>query len=422
MKIIVDELNKGNYSVYKITKYNDKNIKINERTIYFILSTVTIKDYTYYLLHDQDGNLCKELFNYINDYNFTSSTNSKIKMIQFVKRLLEYSSIIDVPIHKMKFKEFNGFQYFISGLQIPLSNYVFYTNRSAGTISSRNIINRCKNYIKYCGYKNGDFLKFQKVGRFRYTDNFDCPKFISIKEFNNINKYINNDTSLSLIDKTKYQCIYKLMFNGGLRIGEVLGLTIEDFEQIYSDSGKKYYKIYIRNRFSDMHHQKAKRCLNIIDKSMYVSSEYHKKNVGYQIAYITEDLYNDIMDYFDLNFDKFAKVNKSYPEADSINNDRINYYIFTNSNKATCLSLYMVYKYTRKMFVELGYPIDYKKNKNNLLHRFRHGYAMKLLYLYKLDPFEVIHYTRHASVRSLEAYNNPTDEQLTSILERVEEI
>lgn len=47
---------------------------------------------------------------------------------------------------------------------------------------------------------------------------------------------------------------------------------------------------------------------------------------------------------------------------------------------------------------------------------------MKLLYLYKLDPFEVIHYARHASVRSLESYNNLTDEQLTSILERVEEI
>ncbi len=335
---------------------------------------------------------------------------------------MEFSAIIDKPIHEMDGRDLNNFQYFLSGLQIPKSNYEFYTTKNANLETSKSIIKRCQDYMKYCGYKNYNLLISRNINRISNSKNLDCPKFISIKEFNSIIKYIMNDESLSKVEKLKYECIYTLMFDSGLRIGEVLGLTLEDFEPIYSDKGKLFYKVIIRNRLSDNKNQHAKRCCNVLDRKIYMSSNYHKKNIGYQIAYIKEELYEKIIDYFDMNFNYFINQKKNYPIADSVNNDIKNYYIFTNKTKATCLSLFMIYKYTRKMFLDIGIQIDYLKNKNNLLHRFRHGYAMKLLYLYKLDPFEVIHYTRHVSVRSLEAYNNPTDEQLTSILERVEEI
>ena len=60
--------------------------------------------------------------------------------------------------------------------------------------------------------------------------------------------YIDSDDSLDKETKMKYSLIFKLMFNKGLRIGEVLGITIEDFEEVYSNEGDLYYKLYIRNR------------------------------------------------------------------------------------------------------------------------------------------------------------------------------
>lgn len=421
MKIIVDEIRKGKNTTYNVTKYDDNGQRISGKTVYYLLHTIEKNGYTYYFLHDQNGNLCKELFGYVNYYKFSYSNNSKLDTILYVKRLLEFSSIIETPIYKMKYDDFNAFQYFISGLQIPVSNYELYVTRNANSKTSNAIINACKDYMQYCGYKNMKLFKPQRINRFSRAKSMECPKFISIKEFQDIIKYIKNDNSISRIDRMKYMCIYRLMFDAGLRVGEVLGLTLEDFEKIRNDKGELFYKVYIRNRLSDGNSQQAKRCMNVLSKNVYTSSDYNKKNIGYQVSYITPELYEDIMDYFDNNFDYFERKRKKYPMADSIYNNTENYYIFTNTSKASPLNVSMLYRYTRAIFSNLGYPLNKSKNSNNLLHRFRHGFCMKLLYVYKIDPFTAIHYTRHASVRSLEAYNNPTDEQLTAFLEKTEE-
>ena len=73
------------------------------------------------------------------------------------------------------------------------------------------------------------------------------------------------------------------------------------------------------------------------------------------------------------------------------------------------------------MFEYFHIPIDSMKRRNNLLHRFRHGYIMHLLYVVGWPAETVIKYSRHTSTASLEPYNNPTDEQLGALLDEMDE-
>lgn len=47
------------------------------------------------------------------------------------------------------------------------------------------------------------------------------------------------------------ECIVRLMFEAGLRIGECLGLTNEDIRQEEDENGELKTVVYIRNRVSD---------------------------------------------------------------------------------------------------------------------------------------------------------------------------
>ena len=71
------------------------------------------------------------------------------------------------------------------------------------------------------------------------------------------------------------ECIIRLMYQSGLRIGEVLELTFED---IVEDNNN--YKVIIRNRFTDRTFQKAKFLMTITDRNQYRSRDYNLEWYG----------------------------------------------------------------------------------------------------------------------------------------------
>ena len=93
-----------------------------------------------------------------------------------------------------------------------------------------------------------NFRGIKKRAYSKSKNNVICPKFISAREMSLILNYIDSDDSLDKETKMKYSLIFKLMFNKGLRIGEVLGITIEDFEEVYSNEGDFCSKLYIRKQ------------------------------------------------------------------------------------------------------------------------------------------------------------------------------
>lgn len=126
------------------------------------------------------------------------------------------------------------------------------------------------------------------------------PKFVTDAEFEQMIDFLDDTEIFSEERKLELECIMRLMFECGLRVGEVLGLTIEDIIEP-SEKTKNAFVAIIRNRLSDNKRQKAKTCMNITSKNDYQNPDYlYTKGYGYQTVAGNRELYEDIMDYVNI--------------------------------------------------------------------------------------------------------------------------
>ena len=215
------------------------------------------------------------------------------------------------------------------------------------------------------------------------------------------------------------------MFEGGLRIGEVLGLTADDIvvEEI---NGVTTGIVYIRNRYTDKPYQQAKTCMNINSKKQYVTDEYNTLGYGYQTVPIDLELVDLINDYIEESHiwareaknDNYYKYSLADRIRETSKYEDDNYYVFINK-LGKPLSYQSWKGIIRDIFIKSNIPIDSEKRKNNINHRFRHGFAMYLVKYLNCEPLELSKRMRHKSLSSTEKYYNPTT---SDIIEKKNEI
>lgn len=246
------------------------------------------------------------------------------------------------------------------------------------------------------------------------AESFEAPLFISLEEYRKILHFIGQ------AHDGQSRVIIRLMFEHGLRIGEVLGLTIEDICSCVHKGVMRYY-VEVRNRASDTRDRRAKRMLNTKTESTYRGSDYNKRNVGYQRVYISEDLYTELICCVERNFcrlgDKFQTRRDVTAMADAIRkNTEIegNYYVFLNS-LGRPLTANLWGKRLRRFMRECGLHVDQGKKQTNLSHRFRHGYITVLKRVLHKDDYTTMTLARHKSLSSTEVYDNPTAEQIAEL-------
>ncbi len=423
MKVIVEEFSLDRINGYKVNRYDSNGFRMAAWSVYYVVKSVEINGKIYYLLFDNEGNLHKNAYIYINDYSISKSKNTRYIILSNLKYIFTFEQIINKELSSFTYQDFKLFLDFLVSSQ-KKQEYEFYVihNKSQSTVFA--IVSSIIKYMFTFNYRNIKNLKsaLMTIKSYRINkSNFECPKFISVADYKKIIYAIEND-DICKEKKMQMLCIAKLMYNSGLRIGEVLGLTIEDFERIILEDGTIVYRVYIRNRVSDNNNQLAKTCMNVYKNEDYWVRPYKNFKVGYQIVNISEKLYEEIIDYYDFMSSKLAKIEKVPALADSvIKKNAINYYIFNNISKNTPLNTGIIRNYFRNIFNQVGLEIDVEKRSNNLLHRFRHGFIMRLLYIEKMDPYEVIQYSRHSSTDSLLPYNNPTPDMIVRIYEDIEE-
>jgi hypothetical protein len=86
------------------------------------------------------------------------------------------------------------------------------------------------------------------------------------------------------------------MYEGGLRIGEALGLTADDI-RVEEVDGEYIGVVYIKNRVSDKSYQRAKTAMKVFDKREYSSKEYNNLDIGFQCVPIDLNLVETINIY-----------------------------------------------------------------------------------------------------------------------------
>ena len=110
--------------------------------------------------------------------------------------------------------------------------------------------------------------------------------YISLDEYRRVLDAIGS-SPLGSGDPVEARAIVRLMFEHGLRIGEVLGLTLEDLSSSPDRNGLNHYSVVLRNRCSDREWQSAKTLMPVTDRRQYRSVDYRKLNVGKQVVHIS---------------------------------------------------------------------------------------------------------------------------------------
>ena len=260
-----------------------------------------------------------------------------------------------------------------------------------------------------------------------------CEEYLKVREA----KCITNQH-----DRLMVKCIVDLMFLHGLRLGEVLSLTLEDF---YTESDGTTC-ISIRNRFTKDKYRMAKGCINVLNPSDYYSREYQENDIGYQIIYLQPEVVKNLMTYISetheflkprtkadlLAFRRHKKTYKEKSVADTvaqyINSDLLraemklsdveqmsidgkNHYLFLNTQFSP-LTDSRWNQILKKVMIDENIGVDTGRKRFGLNHRFRHGFAMFLVNNMKMDEYRVMRLMRHHSFESIEPYMKMTAEDV----------
>ena len=426
--LTLKEIKLGNRSIFQRIHVDAEGKLIYLDTIQYRVYKINENGHETFILYDDDMNVVSSVYRYINISMTHQSYNSREKSIYALRMLYCFLQLTNTKINDLKLHDIEKLKYFLLGYSPKKGPYSLklQTVRSNATINS--YLNIYRTYLKYlnieCDYlfetKNHNIRGISTITEMSksvssYSSNMKTgtpvhrtPRYISLDDFKNIFNLIREDGNLMA------ECIVRIMFQFGLRIGEVLGLTFEDIVEENID-GTLYPILYIRNRTTDKYFQKAKTCMNIIDKAQYNSKDYKTENYGYQKVIITYDIYELINSYIDDAHGKARKKNqvryKKSVSTDKVIKDKYesdNYYVFINSI-GRALSAQVWNKYVKSVFQRVGIPLDSISKKTNLNHRFRHGYAMFNIQYRQTNLLELQKMMRHTSISSTIIYFNPTE-------------
>lgn len=399
---------------------------------------------TYYLLYDSYCNIIHDAYMFLNHRKKVLSETTMSAARYDLRYLYIYGELIEKDIKEFERDDFLALAYFLRGISVDDTMMEVHLLTKRGVDAINGMFSSYRSFYRYLQldgpiFDDGSWSRYIPRGKMHHRRSVspftshkvqEVPKYISVEEFSAIISWIRENVS-NREQRLRDEALIRLMFEGGLRLGEALGLTLEDLEvhDITRPDGSRQEVcyIYIRNRVSDNHDfQNAKGCITVTSRSMYASHDYQTYGRGYQLSFINMDTYQLVMDYIDVAHVTAKK--KHYTaytahEADAVGQykdaHKTNYYVFINC-RGTPMSDETWRTELRKIFAAVGIEVDYGKKRDGLSHRFRHGFIMHLLYDLKLTKNEVMKRSRHSSEAGLEKYNTPTLEQIVAIQMEIE--
>lgn len=424
------------HKVGKSTNYtclvtdSDGNI-LSKTEVIIPLFIVTKKNFIYFILFDDHGKVIHPSYRYLNKRIIQTSPNSRKQSANAIRLLYCWLALTNYDIYALNQEQIDEMISFFRGL-----SFEFDDSFSNQTIRSNNTVNvylaTCRNYMQFLGIENSPLYNMRisnmvlssaeygvtsAVERVHYTNNLPTP---NSRQIRTVPKYISPDDFHKLFslaaannDKTAIILMH-LMYGYGLRLGECLGLTLEDIQEVHRNNNLVPILI-IRNRMSDNpKFQSAKGKMNVQDQREYKTSDYqHSKDE----IIITYDFYEQLCNYIN---ETHEEAYENYPEnyskgiADIVslrNRPDTNHYVFLNQY-GKVLSDATWNNHLKSYFLKAGLHIDYDTRNNNLSHRFRHGFAMFHTHYseHQLDALQLQKLMRHTNITSTMIYYNPTPE------------
>lgn len=418
----VSEKNVNHQTAYLLKQESDNKVT-SCSTILYQTAVIEENGINYFFIYDPIMRPIRESYDYLNNYIKDKTLNTKIVHLYALKTLYSFESIIGKMLKDFNATDIVFFKDFLLGIYRPGDTIEFedISERKPQTVNM--YLSVYRDYLKFMGVKNHHLMATGNIkshyfssidNSSQFSTNYkanlrilrrnEVPKYISVEDFKSILHYIRQNYTL------RDECIVRLMYETGMRLGEVLGITNEDIVSEKID-GKWCNCVYIRNRITDKRYQQAKTVLTPASVKTYKTKAYTTLNSGFQIVFITDDLRELLEEYIEeaheFAMDHYGKRYCNSVAADSVLGEKNNFYIFIN-HYGSRLSNVVWNKTLRKIFNDAGIQVDNKVKENNLSHRFRHGFAMFQVQYRHMDVLELSRLMRHQSVLSTMKYYRPT--------------
>lgn len=430
---------RNTYGKYYLIDTIINSTVVNTRKVQIKSFTTQYEEKEFIMLYNSKMEPVEVVIHFLNSSMENKSDNYIAQSVSALKFLYSYLEIFNIELESMSKKEASAFIDFIRGISQKGLIYTIEltTIRQNETINA--YLKSIRKLVDFLGYENHIFLA--KSSNFKTTifpesmgakttemyvinvipkKRDDVPKYINVNDFRTICEIIDREYTL------RDRIIVRLMFEHGLRIGEVLGLTLEDICYKEDKDFNIEYSIELRNRLSDTKEQHAKTAMAVITVNDYIDSNYTIEGVGYAKIIISSILAAELLEYINLAHNiTYVKDERRYVEcsgSDSVpgGNDNIknNYYVFLNS-LYRLLSANLWSKYLREIYKKAGIQVDRSIRRNNLSHRLRHGFIMCLANNYNLDEFSIKTLARHKQLTTTARYHNPTPEDVYDLQRRL---
>lgn len=435
---VINEKRNSNGAIYYERVYKDsKNKVIGTEDIVFPTYTRDLKNgYKAIIMYTSDMQPIPEAFDFLNQKREPYSTRRQAAPA--LRLLYSYEVIIGKKLVDFTIADIEAFKDFLMGISYGGESIQFnlFETRDNSTVNT--YLGIYRKYCEHIGIENHALnqrvIRSQNVisGNFsdinapyrrneRVVQSREVPRYISEDEYKRILDIIKKDYTI------REEIIVRLMYEHGLRIGEVFGLTNDDVVEENIEGTGWTNVIYLRNRCSDDKvSQAAKGCMKVQTPQDYKRKEYSIPDYGFQKVSITRDLAELINEYIEeAHLAARVKYGKEY--WDRVTADRVresekyedpNFYIFLNT-RGGCLYQQTWNKTLRPIFIAAGIALDTEEREHNLNHRFRHGFAMRLVKK-GIKRLELQILLRHKSIDSVACYFRPTTSDIIRIKELYE--
>lgn len=432
--ISITEVKQNHTSIFFRTYATSNNVVLDNKSFYYRLYKPEVNGRTVFVLYADNMQIISPVYDYLNFALAGASVHTQNQSAHALRLLYCFLDITNSRLDNLQKKEIDKLIYFLLGFSPNEGSFAInlLTTRNNATVNS--YLSVIREYLSHldieCPALHERYLVTEASinpktenprTRFKFSNNLKTrtpantvPKYISVSEFSELIDLIRKDNNILA------ECIIRLMFQFGLRIGEVLGATFEDLTEIKIEDDL-YPVLFIRNRVSDRPWQKAKSCMNIHNVKQYKSKNYTTKNLGYQSVMLTYDVFELLNSYIEILHTIARKNNqKRYTTnaiADKTSQTKYaddNYYIFLNS-WGDILSQQTWNKSLKKFFKLAEMTLDRNFKISSLNHRFRHGFAMFHVQHAKTPILELKELMRHRDVSSTMIYYNPTEKDEAEI-------
>ena len=395
---------------------------IADVTAHYPIRSASKDHFEYIILYDDDMKVIPEVYEFLN-YNIRDFSLTTRKQYAYALRILYcFLALSNTTVYTIDYDTIRKLIAFLRGIEISdVPSLILRSNQTVNlylsvyrTFFQKRDINcpalftsASRNVDMFFEDVSFNIRRIQYKNNLRTSTDTQIPKYISPEIFAKL-------YSAAVRDKNRQaQIIMHLMYGYGMRLGEVLGLTLEDIGETVINRKPVPYLI-IRNRLSDKPYQYAKNVMHVHNTSEYRSSNYINNS---QKIYLTYHFYENFLGYIEESHTKARNFHSEMYQTsiadcvtDNMEPDE-NHYVFIN-RFGKPLSGQTWGNTLKRYFSEAEIPLDKNTRENNLSHRFRHGFAM-FHARYSAKPVDALmlqKMMRHKTISSTMVYYNPTPE------------